>query len=135
MPISSQQLVGCKIALGQLASCRRRGLGFCGGFLLRQKKSDLRALPKLRLNLQPPTVSLGNLGNDSEAEAAAAAADEVLKLVRDDLGLPWRLRDVGVSEADFDGIASDALEDLIVASNPRKVESKDQVIELLKTAW
>jgi len=76
-----------------------------------------------------------DIGAMSEAEAASAAADEVLKLVRDDLGLPWRLRDVGVSETDFDGIASDALEDLVVASNPRKVESKDQVIELLKTAW
>lgn len=71
----------------------------------------------------------------SESEAAAAASAEVLKLVRDDLGLPWRLRDVGVEEADFDGIASDALEDLVVASNPRKIESKDQVIDLLKTAW
>ncbi|MEE8172675.1 MAG: iron-containing alcohol dehydrogenase [Alphaproteobacteria bacterium] len=71
----------------------------------------------------------------SEAEAATTASDEVLKLVRDDLGLPWRLRDVGVNEVDFDGIASDALEDLVVASNPRKVESKDQVIDLLKTAW
>ena len=71
----------------------------------------------------------------SEEEAAAAAAAEVLKLVRDDLGLPWRLRDVGVSEDDFDGIASDALQDLIVATNPRKIDSKDQLIELLKTAW
>ncbi|MBT5675012.1 MAG: iron-containing alcohol dehydrogenase [Rhodospirillaceae bacterium] len=71
----------------------------------------------------------------SEAEAAAAAADEVLKLVRDDLGLPWRLRDVGVTEEDFGGIAKDAMEDLIVASNPRKVESNDQVIDLLRTAW
>ncbi len=76
-----------------------------------------------------------DIGAMSEAEAASAAADEVLKLGRDDLGLPWRLRDVGVSETDFDGIASDALEDLVVASNPRKIESKDQVIELLKTAW
>ena len=71
----------------------------------------------------------------SEEEAAAAAAAEVLKLVRDDLGLPWRLRDVGVGEDDFDGIASDALQDMIVATNPRKIESKDQLIELLKTAW
>ncbi len=55
--------------------------------------------------------------------------------MRDDLDLPWRLRDVGVNEEDFDGIAKDALEDLIVASNPRKVESRDQVIELLKGAW
>ncbi len=76
-----------------------------------------------------------NISAMSETEAATAAADEVLKLVRDDLGLPWRLRDVGVGEEDFDGIASDALEDLIVASNPRKIDSKDQVIDLLKTAW
>ncbi len=76
-----------------------------------------------------------DIGAMSEAEAATAASDEVLKLVRDDLDLPWRLRDVGVNEEDFDGIAKDALEDLIVASNPRKVESRDQVIELLKGAW
>ena len=71
----------------------------------------------------------------SEEDAAIAASQEVLKLVRDDLDLPWRLRDVGVNENDFDGIARDALEDLIVASNPRKIESKDQVINLLKTSW
>ncbi len=71
----------------------------------------------------------------SEEEAAAAAADEVLKLVRDDLSLPWRLRDVGVGEADFPGIAADALQDVIVAGNPRQVTSEDQVIELLRTAW
>jgi alcohol dehydrogenase len=71
----------------------------------------------------------------SEKDAAAAAAEEVLKLVRDDLGLPWRLRDVGVNEEDFDGIAVDALEDLIVASNPRTIDSKEQVINILKTAW
>ena len=71
----------------------------------------------------------------SEEDAAICASQEVLKLVRDDLDLPWRLRDVGVNEDDFDGIARDALEDLIVASNPRKIESKDQVINLLKTSW
>jgi len=76
-----------------------------------------------------------NIKDMSEEEAAIAAANEVLKLVRDDLKLPWRLRDVGVGEEDFDGIATDALEDLIVASNPRRVESKDQVIDLLKDAW
>ena len=71
----------------------------------------------------------------SEEEAAVAAVDEVLKLVRDDMGLPWRLRDVGVTEDDFDGIASDALEDIIVASNPRQVRSKDEVVALLRQAW
>ena len=76
-----------------------------------------------------------DISNLNQEEAATAAAHEVLTLVRDDLKLPWRLRDVGVTENDFDGIARDALEDLIVASNPRKVESISQVVELLKSSW
>ena len=71
----------------------------------------------------------------SEAEAATAAADEVAKLVKDDMGLPWRLRDVGVIHDDFPGIAKDALEDIIVAGNPRQVTSEDEVIDLLHKAW
>ena len=67
----------------------------------------------------------------SEEEAATAAADEVAALVREDMGLPWRLRDVGVAHEDFPGIAADALEDIIVASNPRQVTSTDEVIDLL----
>ena len=70
----------------------------------------------------------------SEEEAATAAADAVATLVRDDMGLPWRLRDVGVTEADFAGIAKDALEDIIVAGNPRQVTSEDEVIQLLHRA-
>ena len=71
----------------------------------------------------------------SEAEAATAAADEVATLVKDDMGLPWRLRDVGVAHDDFPGIAKDDLEDIIVASNPRQVTSTDEVIDLLHKAW
>ena len=70
-----------------------------------------------------------------EEEAATAAADEVAALVREDMGLPWRLRDVGVAHEDFSGIAADALEDIIVASNPRQVTSTDEVIDLLHKAW
>ena len=57
----------------------------------------------------------------------------MLKLVRDDLDLLWRLRGVGAE--DFDGIAKDALEDLTFASNSRKIESNDRAIEHLKGAW
>lgn len=74
-------------------------------------------------------------GAMSEEEAARAAADEVARLVRADMGLPWRLRDVGVTEDDFEGIAADALEDIIVASNPRRVSSTDEVVDLLRAAW
>ena len=71
----------------------------------------------------------------SEEEAATAAADEVARLVQEDMGLPWRLRDVGVTHDDFPGIAADALEDIIVAGNPRQVTSEDEVIDLLHKAW
>jgi alcohol dehydrogenase class IV len=57
-----------------------------------------------------------------------------LDLIKD-LDLPYRLRDVGVTPDDFDAIAADALEDLIVASNPRPVTGRDEVVELLHTAY
>ncbi len=50
------------------------------------------------------------------------------------LDLPTRLGQVGVAEADFGALAKDALEDLIVATNPRPVESEETVVELLRTA-
>ncbi len=63
----------------------------------------------------------GALGTDvaglSSDEACQAASDAVRALVVD-LGLPNRLRDVGVTREDFPSIANDALQDIIVATNP-----------------
>lgn len=67
-------------------------------------------------------------------EAARAAPEAVRRLVRE-LGLPQRLRDVGVEPADFSAIAKDALEDMIVATNPRPVTSVEEVIEVLHSAY
>ena len=85
-----------------------------------------------RIACHQPALSKVVLGGDDEVDFDGVPNGDRL---RDDLGLPWRLRDVGVTEEDFGGIAKDAMEDLIVASNPRKVESNDQVIDLLRTAW
>ena len=38
-------------------------------------------------------------------------------------------------QTEFKGIAKDALEDLIVASNPRPVKTEQEVIDLLKEAY
>ncbi|HEX7784519.1 MAG TPA: iron-containing alcohol dehydrogenase [Sphingobium sp.] len=67
--------------------------------------------------------------------SAIAAKEAILGLIRDDLGLPWRLRDVNVTEADFELIARDAMQDLIVATNPRKVSSEADVVALLAQAY
>ncbi|MCY4153060.1 MAG: iron-containing alcohol dehydrogenase [Aestuariivita sp.] len=63
-----------------------------------------------------------------------SAAEAVLQLVKD-LNQPWRLRDVDVEEADFAGIAKDAMEDIIVSSNPRPVSGTEEIIELLKLSY
>ncbi|NBQ89004.1 MAG: maleylacetate reductase [Betaproteobacteria bacterium] len=67
-------------------------------------------------------------------EAAASGREAVLQLVKD-LDLPWRLKDVGVARDDFAALAKDAMEDLIVATNPRPVNAVDDVIAVLESAW
>lgn len=78
-------------------------------------------------------VAPGEAGGEEARAAAAAAA--VLRLVRDELGLPWRLRDVGVRREDFAAIAADSMRDMIIAANPRPVASPDDILDLLGDAW
>ncbi|MSR14034.1 MAG: maleylacetate reductase [Gammaproteobacteria bacterium] len=70
----------------------------------------------------------------AKVEAAAAGRKAILDLVAD-LDLPHRLRDVGVTPADFAAIAHDALEDLVVATNPRPVVSPEEIVSLLESAY
>jgi maleylacetate reductase len=62
------------------------------------------------------------------------AAPALAALVRG-LGLPTRLRDVGVSRDDFPAIAAKALKDFAIRGNPRPVTTPEQVIEILDLAW
>lgn len=66
--------------------------------------------------------------------ARAAGRDAVLQLVKD-LDQPYRLRDVGVTRDDFELLASDALEDMIVATNPRPVTSVKDIMDVLEMAY
>ncbi len=70
--------------------------------------------------------------NDDEAAAAAVSA---LENLIDTLGIPRRLSDWGVSEADLALIAQDAMEDLVVATNPRPIASQEEVVDLLLRAF
>lgn len=79
--------------------------------------------------------AMGVETSNMSVEVAAEAAQKAMTSFVQSLGQPTRLRDVGVSEADFEAIAKDALEDLIVATNPRPIGSADEVIGLLKAAW
>lgn len=62
------------------------------------------------------------------------AADALSALIAE-LGLPARLRDVGIERSHFDKIAADAMHNLLVRNNPRPVDSPAQVVEILEMAW
>jgi maleylacetate reductase len=66
----------------------------------------------------------------SDGDAAAA----VSKLI-ERLGQPTRLRDVGVQRSHYDAIAAGAMQNVFVRSNPRPVNSTDDVREILDMAW
>lgn len=68
-------------------------------------------------------------------EQAAAIACEAIRDLIKGLGLPHRLRDVGVKREDFAALADDTLKDPIVKTNPTPVTSVAQVLGLLEKAW
>lgn len=62
---------------------------------------------------------------------AASAVQELIA----SLGLPARLRDAKVQRDQFPAIARGALENLWVRTNPRPIQSVDDLMQLLETAW
>jgi len=62
------------------------------------------------------------------------AADAVAELIAG-LGLPMRLRDVGVEEGQLDRIAELSMHDRWIHTNPRKIDGPPVVRELLDAAW
>jgi maleylacetate reductase len=64
----------------------------------------------------------------------AKAGDVVAELVAG-LGLPGRLRDVGVQPEQLDRIAEESMHDRWVHTNPRKIDGPPAVRMLLDAAW
>jgi maleylacetate reductase len=71
----------------------------------------------------------GAMGRPGDGAAPALA-----ELVAE-LGLPMRLRDVGVTRRDFRPVAGKALGDMLVKNNPRPVRSAADIEEILELAW
>lgn len=66
----------------------------------------------------------------SDGDAAGAVARLIASL-----GMPTRLRDLGVERAAFPQIAAGAIGNLWVKTNPRPLRGEDDVIGLLESAW
>ncbi len=66
---------------------------------------------------------------------AGQPASEVVRALIAGLGLPGRLRDVGVRQEQFDVLARESMNDPWLSTNPRKVDGPDTVRQLLEQAW
>ena len=64
-----------------------------------------------------------------------APASEVVRAFIRGLGLPCTLRDVGVTEDQFDRLAKQAMHDRWIPTNPRRIEGPEPVRMLLEAAW
>ena len=67
-----------------------------------------------------------------DAAVAAADAGEELRVA---LGLPGRLRDVGVPEEGLELIAAATLQDRALATNPRPVTDAGPIMTVLRNSW
>ncbi|ARK29735.1 iron-containing alcohol dehydrogenase [Halalkalibacter krulwichiae] len=72
--------------------------------------------------------------NKTTEEVASIAPILVNNLIKE-LNLPTRLSEVGIKKEQFDLIAKDAMGDLVVASSPKPVKGKEDILKLLQKAW
>jgi maleylacetate reductase len=89
--------------------------------------------PVLRFN-EPVNAERQAWVSDALGRTGQKAADAVAELIAG-LGLPGRLRDVGVKPDQLDRIAEESMHDRWVHTNPRKIAGPSDVRALLEAAW
>ena len=87
----------------------------------------------LRYNL-PANAPQQAKVSDAFGRPGVAAAEVVGALISG-LGLPRRLRDVGVKREQFAEIASNAMHDRYIPANPRPLKRPEDIVEILEMAW
>ncbi|MCU1580314.1 MAG: putative alcohol dehydrogenase [Rhodoglobus sp.] len=105
-----------------------------GGFGVPHGVTSCITLPHVMRFLLPATVAqqarIAEAFGVSGADAAAGAVESLLN----DLGVPTRIRDVGVPKEAFESIARATLGDIVSRESPVPV-TQDAIIGLLEEAW
>ncbi|KTG10731.1 hypothetical protein AUR64_05930 [Haloprofundus marisrubri] len=73
-------------------------------------------------------------GGKATDEATLEAMCDVVRELQEEIGVPYRLRDVGVDRDDFEAMAEIAAHDSAMANNPKRVTASD-IVALLEAAW
>ncbi len=87
----------------------------------------------LRWN-EPVTSERQKLISEAMGRPSMSAGDAVAGLVAD-LGLPARLRDVGITRDMLPRIAEEAATHPVVRTNPREITGSHDVLQILEHAW
>lgn len=91
-------------------------------------------LPHVMAFNQSVTASKQQLISEAFGQADTPANELMANLV-ESLGMPTRLRDVGVTEAHYQAIAEGSLKNAWVRANPVPINTVDQVIQILNAAY
>jgi alcohol dehydrogenase len=94
----------------------------------------------MRWNLDVVTQDYVRMAREIGIEAAnekelAAAVPEYVYGMNQKMGLPLKLRELGVPKNGLNQLAIDTLGDYSIHTNPKPVRSADQVLEVLEAAW
>jgi len=68
-------------------------------------------------------------------DAAAGASGDALEAFYRSLGMPWRVRELGIPEADLPLLARDTLKNFNANPGERPPEYEAQMLELLRACW
>lgn len=77
-------------------------------------------------------------GFDIKGMNSIQAAREAIAAVRNlvqEMGCPYRLRDVGVKEADLPLVAETVMKEVPLFENPRPIKDVEEVMNILNNAW
>lgn len=85
----------------------------------------------MRNNLDTTALQLAECRAEVVAEEGIQRVSDLIRR----LGLPQRLRDVGVPKDDLPRLAQLALKSRAVQNNPRQIRDASQIMELLQAAW
>ena len=84
-------------------------------------------------------ISEGSLARDIVNEGIEASAERAIGFVeslRQDIGIPTRLRDIGVTEDMLPGFAEKAFAiKRLMRVNPRMPQSADEILAIYRAAW
>jgi len=128
------------VGVGLVAGLRHQ-IGACHG--VPHGVASTIVLPHvMRWNLSAATPALSaaafRLGFVQSGTVPERAAEWVIQAVEELIGkldLPSRLRDVDVPQDALPSIAEHVTHDFVVATNPRRIEKPDDVMEVLLAAW